>query len=153
MPIDSMTKNLATSLVLYEKVDTTAARAKHIRAYLEHLLSIARRGDLASRRRLIKSFTHQNATKKVFDLIVPNLQNYHRSGFIFSHRIAGRVRDNAGMIRLVIDPMLTEPIVTEKPSKEIVKQDMNAKKNTRHMAKEQAAHKKIDSTSKKSDKK
>lgn len=148
-----MTKNLATSLVLYEKVDTTAARAKRIRTYLEHFLAIARRGDLASRRRLIKAFTHQNATKKVFDLIVPNLQKYHRSGFIFSHRIANRVRDNAGMIRLVIDPTLTEPIVTEKTSKQTAKQDVNTGKNTRHTAKEQVPHKKIDSASKKSDKK
>jgi len=50
----ALIKNLAASLVLYEKVKTTEAKAKAIRPYVERLVTVAKNPSLANRRLLLK---------------------------------------------------------------------------------------------------
>src|SRR5690606_23442427 len=43
-------RNMATSLFLHERIETTTAKAKELRPYAERLITLARRGDIHSRR-------------------------------------------------------------------------------------------------------
>jgi large subunit ribosomal protein L17 len=43
-------RNLATSLFLHERIETTTAKAKELRPYAERLITLARRGDVHARR-------------------------------------------------------------------------------------------------------
>ena len=50
----STLRNLATSLVLYERIKTTTAKAKELKPVVEHLITIAKKNDLNARRRLMQ---------------------------------------------------------------------------------------------------
>ena len=46
----ALLRNLVTSLFRHERVETTTAKAKELRPYAERLITLARRGDVHSRR-------------------------------------------------------------------------------------------------------
>lgn len=99
----SLLRNLATSLVLYEQIKTTKAKAKETKAILEHLISIAKKNDLSSRRILLGYFFDKNATKKVYDILLPRYKNI-QSGYIKSYKLGNRLGDNAEMVLLKLTP-------------------------------------------------
>lgn len=92
----STLRNLATSLVLYERITTTTAKAKEIKPIVEHLINIARPADLNSRRKLLAYLFDENATKKVLEVLVPRFKDIP-TGFIKSYRIGPRLGDGADM--------------------------------------------------------
>jgi len=63
-PREALLKNLATSLILHERVETTLAKAKEIRPIVEKIITKGKKGDLAARRQLLKKLP-ENATAKV----------------------------------------------------------------------------------------
>lgn len=96
---EHLIRNLATSLILYEKVDTTAAKAKEVKSYLDQLLSRTSAGDLNAIRHLNSVLFDRNATKKVVTELVARYQK-RQSGHIRSFPLKNRVGDNSPMIRL-----------------------------------------------------
>jgi large subunit ribosomal protein L17 len=52
-----MRRNLAQSLFQYGQIETTLVKAKDVRPFVERLITLARRGDLPSRQRLISLLT------------------------------------------------------------------------------------------------
>lgn len=64
-------RNLATSLVLYERVNTTLAKAKAIRPIVEKLITIGRRKTLVARRRLARVLTIESAVHNVLEELGP----------------------------------------------------------------------------------
>ena len=91
-----MLRNLATSLVLYERIKTTTAKAKEVKPMVEHLLSVAKKNDLTARRRLLSFFFDENATKKAFEVLVPRYKDV-QSGFIKTYKLGPRLGDAAEM--------------------------------------------------------
>jgi|SRR3989344_3110206 len=67
----SLLANLAESLVLYEKIRTTKAKAKALRPYVERLITKAKTQTLAARRDLMKVLYTQNAVKKMMEVLGP----------------------------------------------------------------------------------
>ena len=59
---------LAVSLVAYERIRTTKDRAKAVSAYTDGLITVAKRGTLASRRQLAKNFNFKIVQKLVTEL-------------------------------------------------------------------------------------
>lgn len=90
----SLLRNLATSLVLYERIETTEAKAKEVKPVVEHLIAIAKKKDLAAHRRLLGYLFDENATKKVLEVLVPRYSKL-QSGFIKSYRKGVRQGDGA----------------------------------------------------------
>jgi large subunit ribosomal protein L17 len=64
-------RNLATSLFRHERIETTTAKAKELRPYAERLITLARRGDLHSRRLAARSVSDRAVLGKLFDDIAP----------------------------------------------------------------------------------
>lgn len=72
----AMLRDLATSLIISERIETTEARAKEVRSVVEKLITLGRKGDLASRRNAAKTLrnveilnedeTTQTALQKLF---------------------------------------------------------------------------------------
>lgn len=100
----SMLRNLATSLILYEKIVTTTAKAKATKAIAEHLISIAKKNDLSGRRRLLAYLFDKNAAKKMFEELAPRYKTVS-SGFIRSYKLAPRLGDGAAMTMLQLKPV------------------------------------------------
>jgi large subunit ribosomal protein L17 len=95
----SLMRNLAASLVLYEKIETTEAKAKDVKSYVEHMITISKGQDLASYRRLLAYFYDKNAAKKVYQELAARYSS-RPSGFIRSYHIGNRLGDNSKMMRL-----------------------------------------------------
>jgi large subunit ribosomal protein L17 len=64
-----MMRNLVTSLLLYEKIITTAAKAKELRSVAEKMVTLAKREDLHARRQAAEVLMDDKALKKLFDTI------------------------------------------------------------------------------------
>ena len=77
----AMLRDLATSLIVSERIETTEARAKEVRSVVEKLITLGKKGDLASRRQAAKIVrdveilneddTTQTALQKLFGEIAP----------------------------------------------------------------------------------
>jgi|SRR3989344_4626787 len=61
-------KGLANNLIMREKIETTVPRAKEIRPLVEHLLTIAKKQQLAALRILISRLPKTAAQKLFYDL-------------------------------------------------------------------------------------
>lgn len=96
---EHMIRNLATSLVLYEYLNTTEAKSKEVKSYLENILAKSKNADLNTRRSLLSVFFDRNATKKIIDELIPRYAE-RKSGFIRSYHLENRLGDNAPMMRL-----------------------------------------------------
>lgn len=89
-----LVKNLATSLIFYDKIDTTVAKAKILRGYLEKLVTLARVDTLAARRLALARLTHKNAVKKLFEVLGPKYKA-RPGGYLRIQRKGKRVGDAA----------------------------------------------------------
>ncbi|MCL5407601.1 MAG: 50S ribosomal protein L17 [Patescibacteria group bacterium] len=123
----SLLRNLATSLILYEEITTTKAKAKEVKAVVEHLIAKAKKNNLASRRLLLAYLFDKNATRKVFEVIVPRYKKLD-SGFILSYKLGQRLGDSASLVML----KLREGEIVSVATNEIIsKKDKNGNENNR----------------------
>ena len=63
--------NLASDLFMHDKVATTEAKAKAVRPLAEKLITKARKGDIHSRRVVLKTITNKDAVHRLFDEVAP----------------------------------------------------------------------------------
>jgi large subunit ribosomal protein L17 len=70
-----MLANLATSLFRHGKIQTTETKAKRLRPLAEQLITKAKRGDLASRRRVLTVVRDKDVVFTLFDEIAPRFAN------------------------------------------------------------------------------
>ena len=67
----ALLRNLATSLFLHERVETTTIKAKELRPFAERLITLARRGDVHARRIAGRKIQDRDVLGKLFDDIAP----------------------------------------------------------------------------------
>ncbi len=74
----AMLRNLATSVILYGKVETTEAKAKDMRSVVDELITLGKKGDLAARRQaaaylrnVVDEKTQKTVLQKLFDEVAP----------------------------------------------------------------------------------
>ena len=71
----ALMSNLASALITNKKIKTTDAKAKELRKYIEPLVTFARKGDLHSRRQVLKKIRHKSIVRELFDNIGPTFSN------------------------------------------------------------------------------
>ena len=64
-------RNLVTSLFRHGRIETTTAKAKELRPFAERLITLARRGDIHSRRLAGQKISDRHVLGKLFDDIAP----------------------------------------------------------------------------------
>ncbi len=94
-----MLRNLATSIILYEKVKTTEAKAKAVRPILEKLITKARPADLNARRALLQVLPDKKAVEKVLEVLVPRYQE-RPGGYTRIVKLGVRQGDGAEMAQI-----------------------------------------------------
>ncbi|SMC08932.1 50S ribosomal protein L17 [Nitratiruptor tergarcus] len=67
----ALLKNLAIALIMNEKIETTVAKAKTLRSYIEKLVTKARVGDFNAHREVFAYLQDKEATKKLLNEIAP----------------------------------------------------------------------------------
>ena len=71
----SLLANLAESLILYEKITTTKAKAKALRSLVENLINKAKEQTLAGRREITRILYTKNAVDKLMDKLGPRYKD------------------------------------------------------------------------------
>ncbi len=136
-PRELMLRNLATSIVLHEKVKTTLPKAKAIRPQLEKMITVAKKGDLAAIRKLNSYFLDVNASQKLLKELAP-LYGKRQGGYLRITKIGPRVGDNAEMA--LIELLDTEQLV--KKDKDNQAKDTKDKKTAKKPAEKKVTEKK-----------
>lgn len=112
----ALIKGLATSLVIEERIETTLPKAKELTRYIEKLITKAKKGDLANRRRVIAGLSTQVAAIKLVDQIAPQLAG-RTSGHVRVARTRIRVGDGAQMAVIeFVDELKDMPKEDNKPA-------------------------------------
>ena len=65
----AMFANMAASLIEHEQIVTTLPKAKEMKPFMDKLVTLAKKGDLASRRRAIAIVRNKDAVRKLFDVM------------------------------------------------------------------------------------
>ncbi len=90
----ALLRNLATSLILHERIRTTQAKAKELRPFAERLVTLARRGDVHSRQLAARDVADRTALRKLFDQIGPRFQD-RPGGYTRIMKLGARKGDGA----------------------------------------------------------
>ena len=100
----AMLRDLATSLIVSERIETTEARAKEVRSVVEKLITLGKKGDLASRRNAAKTLrnveilnedeTTQTALQKLFGEIAERYTE-RQGGYTRIRKVGPRRGDGA----------------------------------------------------------
>lgn len=93
----SMLRNMATSLVIHERVRTTDTRAKEVRRVVERMITLGKKGDLSARRRAAQIIRGGEAVAKLFNEIAPRYKS-RNGGYTRIVRVGHRNGDNAPMV-------------------------------------------------------
>lgn len=98
--LNSMLKNLATSVILYEKVKTTEAKAKLVKPVIERLIITAKKGTPINALRSLNSYLFdKNASKKLVYELNERFKD-RPSGFVRLTRLGVRASDAAPMVQI-----------------------------------------------------
>ncbi len=89
-------RNMATSLFRHERIETTTAKAKELRPYAERLITLARRGDVHSRRLAATKIQDREVLGKLFDEIAPRYME-RPGGYTRVLKLGSRKGDAAEM--------------------------------------------------------
>lgn len=89
-----MMANLATDLFMHERVTTTEAKARALRPYAEKLITKARKGDLHSRRIVLKDIHDKAAVAKLFEEVAPRYED-RQGGYTRILKLGPRGGDGA----------------------------------------------------------
>lgn len=89
-------RNLAISLVQHGRIETTTAKAKELRIFVEPLITRAKRGDLHARRLVSRQIHDREALSKLFDEIAPRYAE-RPGGYTRVLRLGHRSGDAAEM--------------------------------------------------------
>ena len=98
----AMLRDLATSVIVYEKVKTTLTKAKAVRPVVEKLITKAKGGDLHARRQLLAFFPTEQPVHKLMDVLWPRYEN-RPGGYTRITKLENRQGDGApvALIELV----------------------------------------------------
>lgn len=125
--------NLATSLILHEKITTTVIKAKTVAPFVERIFTYVRKDDLASRRQVTAALSDKKAVSKLFTQALPNVKNI-QSGFSSIYKIQPRKGDGASMAIIQLNELIFTDDKKSKSTDKVVLPEVKEKKTTKKVA-------------------
>jgi large subunit ribosomal protein L17 len=99
-PRMALYRNLIVSVLRYEQIKTTEARAKEVRGMVERVITLAKEGSLANRRRIVSELPDEPLViEKLYDEIVPRYGD-RNSGYTRLVKLGPRAGDAAPIVQL-----------------------------------------------------
>jgi large subunit ribosomal protein L17 len=95
----AMFRNLLVALFRHERITTTEAKAKAVRGLAEHMITLAKRGNMHSRRQVQSMVPDDAAVKSLFDTIAARFSE-RPGGYTRIVKMGPRPGDNAPMVFL-----------------------------------------------------
>ena len=110
----SLLRNMVTSLIIEERIETTVPKAKALRPTVEKMITLGKRGDLAARRQAASYLMTDEAVRKLFDTIGPRFGD-RNGGYTRIVRTMWQKGDGAD--KAFIELLGSEQILDEKRQK------------------------------------
>ena len=67
----ALLRNLVTSVIVEDRVETTVAKAKAVRPHVEKMITLGKKGDVHSRRQALSFLMTDKAVTRLFDTVAP----------------------------------------------------------------------------------
>lgn len=96
---EMMIRNLASSILIYEKVKTTKAKAKVVKSFVEKIITTAKAGDLTARKALIAALPQKMAVKKSMEVLGKRYKE-RPGGYTRIVNLPTRIGDGAEMVQV-----------------------------------------------------
>jgi large subunit ribosomal protein L17 len=107
----ALLRNLTTSVLVEERVETTVAKAKAVRPHVEKMISLGKKGDVSSRRLAASYLMTREAVDKLFNTIGPRMGD--RTGGYTRVIRTGFAKGN-GMEKAFLELIGSEKMLAEK---------------------------------------
>jgi len=99
----ALLRNMVTSLLEFEKIETTDAKAKELRKVTDKMITWGKRRDLHARRQALKIINNKKTVQKLFSDIAPRFRE-RRGGYTRIIKVGRRKGDNAPLSIIEIIP-------------------------------------------------
>ena len=134
----ALLRNLATSVILEERIETTVAKAKAARPQVEKMVGLGKKGDVASRRLAAGYLMTREAVDKLFDTIGPRMGD--RNGGYTRIIRTGFARGN-GAEKAFLELLGSEKMIAEKQEKRAEARAKRREETRKQMEEAEAAEK------------
>src|SRR5580765_6724285 len=132
----SLLRNLVTSLIREERIETTVPKAKAMRPLVEKMITLGKRGDLSARRQALAYLMTTAAVDKLFDTIAPRFGD-REGGYLRIVRAGWRKGDGADTA--FVELLGSEKLQEEKREKRAVARSKRAEEAKRAMDEAEAS--------------
>ncbi len=96
---EALLRGLIGNIVLYEKVNTTKAKAKAVKPFLERMITRGKRTDIASQRYVAARVYTEGVRRKIFEVLGPRYKDRH-GGYTRIIPLKRRAGDGAEIVRI-----------------------------------------------------
>ncbi len=110
----AMLRNLVTSIILEDRVETTVTKAKAARPHVEKMITLGKRGDLHSRRQALSYLQTREAVSRLFETVAPRYGD-REGGYLRIVRSGFQKGDGAE--KAFVEMLGVEKILEEKREK------------------------------------
>tara|TARA_Y100000768_G_scaffold335496_1_gene276727 strand:+ start:154 stop:591 length:438 start_codon:yes stop_codon:yes gene_type:complete len=90
----AMFMNMSNALIKHEQITTTLPKAKELKKFIEKIITLGKRGDLTSRRKVISVLQDQKMVRKTFE-VFPGRYKDRNGGYTRIVKLGNRFGDNA----------------------------------------------------------
>jgi large subunit ribosomal protein L17 len=134
----SLLRNMVTSLIIEERIETTVPKAKALRPSIEKMITLGKKGDLAARRKAAAYVMTDEALKKLFDTLGPRFGD-RNGGYTRIVRTAWQKGDGAD--KAFIELLGSEQVLDEKRQKRAETRAKKAEETRKAMEEAEAQQK------------
>lgn len=110
----ALLRNLVTSLILEERIETTVTKAKALRPHVEKMITLGKQGDVAARRSALGYLQTRAAVDRLFDTVAPRFGD-RNGGYLRIIRSGWSKGDGAELA--FVELLGSEKVVAEKREK------------------------------------
>ena len=131
----SLLRNLVTSLLLEERIETTVPKAKAMRPQVEKMITLGKRGDLSARRQAGAYLMTKEAVTRLFDIVAPRFGD-REGGYLRIIRAGWRKGDGADTA--FVELLGSEKLQEEKREKRVAVRSKRAEEAKKAMEEAEA---------------
>jgi large subunit ribosomal protein L17 len=131
----SLLRNLVTSLIVEERIETTVPKAKALRPQVEKMITLGKRGDLSARRQASAYLMTREAVNKLFDTVAPRFGD-REGGYLRIVRAGWQKGDGAD--KAFVELLGSEKLQEEKREKRAAARSKRAEEAKRAMEEAEA---------------
>jgi large subunit ribosomal protein L17 len=132
-----MLRNMVTSIIMEERIETTVIKAKAVRPSVEKMITLGKKGDLAARRQAASYLMTPESVTKLFETVAPRFGD-RKGGYTRIVRTAWRKGDGAE--KAFIELLGSEQVIDEKRQKRAEIRAKRAEENRKAMETADAEH-------------